>query len=191
MKEIIGRVGPCTLTAHPGSPFKLLIRCIVSQQISTKAARSIFERVMEVAGDPELPIGRLKGFTDEQFRACGLSGPKQRTVRAVIEHVESHPDLLGSLDQHDDDAVRDQLTQIKGIGPWTADMFLIFGILRPDVLPVGDFGFRSAIKKAFRLRDMPEADRCRKIGEAWRPYRSLATWYLWRSLEPQHAAGKK
>ncbi len=183
MRQLIDAIGPCTMATFPGDPFTLLVRCVIYQQISTKAAKSIFDRLTAAAGDPALPIARLKAMHDDDYKACGVSGPKQRTVRAVIDHVEAHPELLPGIARHDDDAVREQLTQIKGIGPWTADMFLMFGIARPDVLPVGDYGFRTAVKRAFRLRKLPDAARCYRIGAAWAPHRSVATWYLWRSLE--------
>jgi DNA-3-methyladenine glycosylase II len=184
MKRLIARVGPCTLTPNPADPFTLLVRCVIFQQISTKAARSIFEKLNAAVGGPPVEMARLARLTEAKFKSCGVSGPKQRTLRAVVEHVRASPDLLPGIADRDDDLIREQLTQIKGIGPWSADMFLMFGLGRPDVLPVGDYGFRVAVKNEFGLRKLPEADRLLKHGEAWRPYRSVATWYLWRSLEP-------
>ena len=104
-------------------------------------------------------------------------------MRAVIDHVQANPKLLPGIEHRDDEFIREQLTAIKGIGPWSADMFLMFGIGKPDVLPVGDFGFRMAVKNQFKLRKEPDKVRLVRIGEPWRPYRSVATWYLWRSLE--------
>ncbi|HEV3440677.1 MAG TPA: DNA-3-methyladenine glycosylase [Gemmata sp.] len=186
MKRVIGIVGPCTMASIPGDPFTLLVRCVISQQISTKAARSIFGKLLELVGDVSIPMANLANLSESQFKACGLSGPKQRTLRAVIDHVQANPNLLPGITAHDDETVHEQLTQIKGIGPWTADMFLMFGISRPDVLPVGDYGVRVAIQKQFRLRKLPDAAKCLKIGKPWTPYRSVASWYLWRSLEPQY-----
>jgi DNA-3-methyladenine glycosylase II len=186
MKRVIGAVGPCTMSPIPGDPFTLLARCVISQQISTKAAKSIFDRLMATVGGPTIPAVKLAEFTESQFKTCGISGPKQRTLRAVIAHVEANPDLLPNIANLDDETAREELTQIKGIGPWTADMFLMFGIMRSDVLPVGDYGVRVAIKNQFKLRKMPEAAKCWKIGEPWKPYRSVAAWYLWRSLEPRY-----
>jgi DNA-3-methyladenine glycosylase II len=186
MKRLIDLVGPCTMAAMPGEPFTLLVRCVIYQQISTKAAKSIFDKLTTLVGDPSVPIARIKALTEAEFKACGISGPKQRTIRAVVEHVEANSDFLPGIPQHDDETVREHLTQIKGIGPWTADMFMMFGLMRPDILPVGDYGFRTAVQKAFRLRKLPVAERCFKIGEVWKPYRSVATWYLWRSLEPKY-----
>jgi DNA-3-methyladenine glycosylase II len=185
MKRIIARVGPCTLTPNPADPFTLLVRCVIFQQISTKAADSIFGKLAALVGGPPVPAAKLTRLTEGQFKACGVSAPKQRALRAVIDHVRANPDLLPGIEDRDDDTIREQLTAIKGIGPWSADMFLMFGIGRPDVLPVGDFGFRTAVKKQFGLRKEPDKNRFIQIGEAWRPYRSVATWYLWRSLDPK------
>ncbi len=186
LKQVIGLVGPCTMIPFPGDPFTLLVRCVIYQQISTKAAKSIFDKLQTAMGGSSIPMARLAQLTNEEFKACGISGPKQRTLRAVIEHHKTNPDLLKSIPNLADDEVTERLTQIKGIGPWTADMFLMFGIMRPDVFPVGDYGVRVAIKKLFRLRKMPDAAKCHKLGAPWKPYRSVASWYLWRSLEPRY-----
>lgn len=184
MKRLIAAIGPCTLTPNPADPFTLLVRCVISQQISTKAAESILGRLKAaVAEGDAIPMARLARLGEEELRECGISGPKQRALRAVIDHVKDNPAFLPGIDDRDDDLVREQLTEIKGIGPWTADMFLMFGIGRPDVLPVGDYGFRAALKIHFNLRKLPKPDKSIKLGEPWRPYRSIATWYLWRSLE--------
>jgi len=186
MKRLIARVGPCTLTPNPGDPFTLLVRSVISQQISTKAAASIFGRLAALVGGPPILMAKMVRLTDAKFKACGVSGPKQRTLRAVIDYVKANPALLPGIETRDDETIREQLTEIKGIGPWSADMFLIFAIGKPDVLPVGDFGFKMAVKNQFRLRKVPASERLIKIGEPWRPYRSIATWYLWRSLDPKY-----
>jgi DNA-3-methyladenine glycosylase II len=183
MKRLIGVVGPCTLTPNPADPFTLLVRCVISQQISTKAAESIFGRLAALVGGPPVPMAKIARLTDARLKSCGVSGPKQRTLRAVVEHVKANPKLLPSIEDRDDDTVREQLTEIKGIGPWSADMFLMFGLGRPDVLPVGDYGFRAALKNQFKLKELPDPKKATKLSEPWRPYRSIATWYLWRSLE--------
>jgi DNA-3-methyladenine glycosylase II len=182
MKHLIARVGPCTLTPNPQDPFTLLVRCVISQQISTKAAESIFGKLAALVDGPPVPMARVARLTDTNLLSCGISGPKQRTLRAVIEHVRANPRLLPGIADRDDEAIRSDLTAIKGIGPWSADMFLMFGLGRLDVLPVGDLGFRVAVVRQFRLRKPPTPDRLAEIGERWRPYRSIATWYLWRSL---------
>lgn len=184
MKGLIKRVGPCTLVAMPDDPFTLLVRCVISQQISTKAARSIFDRLAALVGGPPVKPEAIAALTDDQLAACGISGPKRRTIRALVEHFDANPHILPGIIDRDDDLIREQLVAIKGIGPWSVDMFLMFGLGRPDVLPVGDYGFRVGMMKAFGLRKQPKPDRLVKLTEHWRPYRSIATWYLWRSLGP-------
>jgi len=201
MNRVIARVGPCILAPKGDDPFTLLVRCVIGQQISTKAASSIFERLATaVSGPPDphpadgtslamwqretaVPLAKLSKFGETDYKACGISAPKQRTLRAIIEHVEANPDLLPGIPEMTDDDIRDRLTVVKGIGPWTVDMFLLFGLGRPDVWPVGDFGIKMAVKAAFNLRKMPDAKRLTKIARPWEPYRSVASWYLWRSLD--------
>ena len=197
MNRIVARVGPCTLAPRGGDPFTLLVRCVISQQISTKAASSISGKLVALlnagAADGPIPMAQLAKFTEAEYKACGISGPKQRTLRALIDHVTANPGLLPGIPNLDDAAVREHLVAIKGIGPWTADMFLLFGINRPDVWAVGDYGLRVAVKKHFNLRKLPDAKKMTTIAKPWEPYRSVASWYLWRSLEPQYSddAGKK
>lgn len=206
MKDLIGRVGPCLLVPRGDDPFTLLVRCVIGQQISTKAAESIYNRLAHAVNPPPpgphpadgtslamwqreglIPFEKLAAFTEEQFKACGVSAPKQRALRAVIDHVRAYPDLLPGIAARDDDTIREQLTVIKGIGPWTVDMFLLFGLGRPDVLSVGDYGIKVAVKNLFRLRKLPDAPKLTKVAKPWRPYRSVALWYLWRSLDPVQA----
>ena len=183
MKQLIGTVGPCQLKPNPGDPFTLLVRCVISQQISTKAAHSIYERVVSLVGGPPISMELLAKLSEDKFKACGVSGPKQRTLRAVIDHIKANPELLPGIEERDNETIHGQLTQIKGIGPWSADMFLVFGLGKPDVLAVGDYGIKAAVKNQFKLKDMPDAKKLDKIAEPWKPYRSVAMWYLWRSLE--------
>lgn len=184
MRSLIARVGPCTLQPKPQDPFTLLVRCVISQQISTKAAESIFRRLAEQVGGPPVAMTRVERLPDDKLQSCGISGPKQRTLRAVIDHIRANPDLLPGIEDRDDRVIREQLTVIKGIGPWSVDMFLIFGLGRPDVLPIGDLGFKMAMRNQFKLRKIPDAAVMEKRSDPWRPYRSIATWYMWRSLSP-------
>ena len=205
MKRLIERVGPCTLAPKPFDPFTLLVRCVIAQQISTKAAESIFNRLAAaIIGPPpaptpagadataawqrtiSIPLATLAKFTEAEYKACGISGPKQRALRSVIDHVQARPDLLPSIPTLADEDIREQLVAIKGIGPWTVDMFLLFGIARPDVWAVGDYGLKVAVKTHFNLRKMPDAKKMTKLAKPWEPYRSVASWYLWRSLEKQY-----
>jgi len=183
MKQLITTVGPCTLTPNPADPFTLLVRSVIGQQISSKAASSIFAKLASFVGGPPIPKAKLSKLTDAEFKACGVSAPKLRTLRAVVAHVEAHPELLPGIEERDDDILRGQLTEIKGIGPWSVDMLLIFGFGRPDVLAVGDYGLLVALKNQFSLEKLPKAAEATALAEKWKPYRSVAMWYLWRSLE--------
>lgn len=186
MEGIIGRVGPCALEVSEHDPLTLLVRCVVGQQISGKAAQSIFAKLCAAVGGPPLPLAKLARLREPQYKACGISGPKQRTIRAVVDHVKANDDLLPSIPELSDDDIRDRLTVIKGVGPWTVDMFLMFAICRLDVWPVGDYGIKCAVKEQFRLRSLPDAKKLTKIGERWKPYRTVAAWYLWRTLDKEY-----
>jgi len=184
MRDLMRAHGPCGLAAaQHADPFRALVRAIIGQQLTTKAAATINARVNALFTDGHPTPDGFTALTDEQLRACGLSGQKLRYVRDLCGRVAD-----GSLPIHDlhhlpDAAVIDMLTTVKGIGRWTAEMFLIFRLHRPDVLPVGDLGIVKAVQRAYGLRKMPSPDRLTKIGEAWRPYRSIACWYLWASLD--------
>ena len=185
LAAIIRQHGPCGLGAVRDrfDHFAMLVRAIVFQQLSTKAATTIHDRLMTL-----LPGGRsdaiaLAALTEEQFRSVGVSRQKAGYLRDLCAQVGCGAVALDELDAMDDEAVIASLTRVKGIGRWTAEMFLIFRLLRPDVLPVGDLGIITAVQKAYKLRKPPAPDRLRKIGEPWRPYRSIASWYLWRSLD--------
>lgn len=184
MKRIIATVGPCTLVPDTGDPFTQLVRAVIAQQISTLAARSIFKKLATRVNGPPVPMAALANLSDDALQECGLSGAKRRTLRAIVDHVNANPELLTDFANHDDDAIRKNLTQIKGIGPWTADMFLIFSLGRPDVLPVGDYGLKAAVRAAFERDEMPGAQELQAIAKPWQPYRSIATWYLWRTIDP-------
>ena len=185
LAAIIKRHGKCELGAVRDrfDHFAMLVRAIVFQQLSTKAATTIHGRLVAYMPDSKPTAAALAAVTEEQFRAAGISRQKVGYLRDLSERVLSGALPLESVDAMSDEEVVVALTQVKGIGRWTAEMFLIFRLQRPDVLPVGDLGIVTAIQKAYRLRKKPTSDRMRKLGEAWRPYRSIATWYLWRSLD--------
>ena len=186
LASIIKRHGPCGLgeVRERFDHFAMLARAIVFQQLSTKAATTIYNRLLErmPAGQPTPEA--LVALSDEQLRLAGISRQKAGYLRDLSAKVAAGTVPLQAVDALPDEEVIAALTQIKGIGRWTAEMFLIFRLQRPDVLPVGDLGIVNAIHKAYGLRKKPTPDRMRKLGEAWRPYRSIASWYLWRSLEP-------
>jgi DNA-3-methyladenine glycosylase II len=176
--EVIDRVGPCLL-APVTDRFGTLVRAIISQQISTKAARAIEERLRAIGGETHDPEVLLK-LGEEALRGVGLSGVKARYVLNLSQAVASGQAPLDEFDDWDDDAIIERLTAIKGIGRWTADMFLIFALNRPDVLPVGDLGVRAGLRDRHGLAELPKPSECAALAEHWRPYRSIAIWYLWR-----------
>jgi DNA-3-methyladenine glycosylase II len=168
---------------RPGDAYGALLRSIVGQQLSTKSARSIFERLTGLF-DNRTPTPRELLDTDpEKLRQVGLSRAKVAYLRDLAEHVEDGELDLQRIAELPDEEVAAQLTQIKGLGPWTVDMFLIFHLGRPDVLPVGDLGIRRAVQNEYGLDDLPDASELERIAEPWRPNRSLASLYLWRSLD--------
>jgi DNA-3-methyladenine glycosylase II len=175
--------GACGLAdAQHVDPFRALLHAIIGQQLSTKAAATIVRRFMDLLNGRPTPTA-IARLTDAEMRAVGISGQKVRYIRDLCARLSD-----GSLDLHalrvlSDDQVVEALTQVKGIGRWTAEMFLMFRLQRPDVLPVGDLGIVKAVQRAYRLRSAPTADRLTRIGERWRPYRSVACWYLWASLD--------
>lgn len=174
--------GACGLArAQHADPFHALVQAIISQQLSTAAARTIGQRLRDLY-DGRLTAAAIAATSDPKLRAVGLSPQKVRYMRDLCAKVQSGDLALGSLDSLPDDAVVEALTQVKGIGRWTAEMFLMFRLHRPDVLPVGDLGIVNAVRKQYGLRKTPTPERLMKMGEAWRPYRSVACWYLWASL---------
>jgi DNA-3-methyladenine glycosylase II len=174
--------GPCGLArAQHTDPFHALVQAIISQQLSTAAARTIGQRLRGLY-DGRMTAAAIAATPDLALRAVGLSPQKVGYMRDLCAKVDSGALALASLDTLSDDAVIEALTQVKGIGRWTAEMFLMFRLHRPDVLPVGDLGIVKAIQRQYRLRKTPTAERLTRIGEAWRPYRSVACWYLWASL---------
>jgi DNA-3-methyladenine glycosylase II len=182
LRDLMRAHGPCGLAARRhADPFKALIRAIVGQQLSTKAAATIFSRFEALY--PAFPTpAQVMGTSDALLRGVGLSGQKLGYLRDLGSRIETGPLSLDLLNEMDDESVVVALTQVKGIGRWTAEMFLMFRLLRPDVLPVGDLGIVKAVQRAYKLRKAPNAERLTRIGEAWRPYRSVACWYLWASL---------
>jgi DNA-3-methyladenine glycosylase II len=171
-----------------GDAYGALLRSIVGQQLSTKAARTIYGRMLEIFGGHAPTPEQLLAADPDAIRAAGLSRPKINYLRDLAQHVEDGELELDRLDELPDEEVIEQLTAVKGIGDWSAHMFLMFHLGRPDVLPVGDQGIRNAIKKEYRLRTIPDANRMEKIARPWRPYRTLACLYLWSSLDNQPAA---
>jgi DNA-3-methyladenine glycosylase II len=166
-----------------GDAYGALLRSIVGQQLSTKAAATIYGRMLELFGGHAPTPRQLLEVDPDSIRAAGLSRPKISYLRDLAVHVEEGRLDLEHLPELPDEEVSAQLTDIKGLGQWTADMFLMFHLRRPDILPVGDQGIRRAVQVEYRLRKPPDAKRLEKIARPWRPYRTLACLYLWSSLD--------
>jgi DNA-3-methyladenine glycosylase II len=178
MKHLIKSIGPCTLQHNPDG-FEVLVRSIVSQQISTKAAKSITARLLEL--QPLKPAALLKQKPDK-LRAAGLSSNKLRAILDLSQKVRDGSVNLKALHDLDDEDVIAQLLPVYGIGRWTAEMFLIFSLGRLDVLPLSDLGLRVGMQRQYQLEERPAPARLTELAEPWRPYRSIATWYIWRSF---------
>ena len=169
---------------RPDDHYGALVRSIVGQQLSTKAARAIYERLLaHFDGHTPTPDEVLAADPEEMRAAAGLSHAKVGFLRSLAEHVIDGSLELARLDELPDEQVTAELVAVKGLGPWTADMFLLFHLQRPDVLAVGDLGIRRAAMIAYRLEELPGPDELTAIAEPWRPYRSVACRYLWRSLD--------
>ncbi|HEX2932795.1 MAG TPA: DNA-3-methyladenine glycosylase 2 family protein [Candidatus Binatia bacterium] len=181
MRRLISRHGRCPLADREFEPFHMLANSIISQQLSTKAAATIKQRVGVIVGVP-FQIEKILAVSPEQLRSAGLSAAKARYIRELAERVSDGRLNFAELVACDDESVIEKLIEVPGIGRWTAEMFLLFGLKRLDVLALGDAGLQRAArllygKKRKSLALLP------RVAEAWRPYRSIASWYLWRSLE--------
>jgi DNA-3-methyladenine glycosylase II len=181
MKRIMAGVGPCTLKLD-SDRFGTLARSIISQQISGKAARSISARLEGLLKPQGITAKAILKASDETLRSAGLSLNKVKSMRDLAEKISGGHVPLHELHELDDEAAIEALIVIRGIGRWTAQMFLMFSLGRLDVLPVDDLGFRVAIQKHYALKTTPKKADLTQLAEPWRPYRSVATWYLWRSL---------
>ena len=183
IRDLIRRHGPCGLAdAQHEDAFTALTHSIISQQLSTKAADTIAGRFNALFQGPPTPAAVAR-VDDGQLRAVGLSSQKVRYIRDLCARITEGSLPLQRVNELADEDVIQSLTQVKGIGRWTAEMFLMFRLHRPDVLPVDDRGILKAVQRAYGLRKLPRAERLAKIGEPWRPYRSVACWYLWASLD--------
>ncbi len=203
MAAIIERVGPFRLDHRPAT-FESMVRAIVFQQLAGAAARTIYQRVQaaceQITGDCGSERSLYGGFvitpdsvlalTEEQLRACGLSRQKLSYIRDLAAKTRSGEIEFARLPEMSDEDVIEHLTRVKGIGVWSAQMFLIFALGRLDVMPTVDFGVNTAIRLAYRKRKMPKPKQILALAEKWRPYRSLACWYLWRYVERQRTNGK-
>jgi DNA-3-methyladenine glycosylase II len=184
LRQIIERVGPCRLALRvDGADFDHLARAIVYQQLAGKAAAAIHARVLGLYGDRPPTPAELLATPAARLRRAGLSRQKLAYLKDLARHVHKGALPLGALPHLTDEEIIAALTAVKGIGLWTAQMFLMFRLGRPDVLPVLDFGIGNAMRLAYGLRKMPKRAQMERIAAPWRPYRTVACWYLWRSLD--------
>jgi DNA-3-methyladenine glycosylase II len=181
---VIKKIGPCGMADRQREDhLSALVGSIVSQQLSTKAAATIFGRFVALFPDHHFPDpGDIDAVDDATLRGVGLSGQKVGYLRDLCARIRDGRLQLDELETLGDELVIERLTAVKGFGRWTAEMFLMFRLHRPDVLPAGDLGIVNAVQRLYRLRKRPDSKRILQIGEAWKPYRSVASWYLWQTL---------
>ena len=192
MAEVIARVGKCSLEPRAdGTHFDAVMRAIIFQQLSGQAAGTIHRRFQTLYGGRDPSPKELLRTPDAKLRAVGLSGQKTRYLKDLATRVQSGECPIDSLDALSDEEIIAALTSVKGVGRWTAQMFLMFRLGRPDVLPDLDLGIQKGIKLAYNLRKHPAPKRVLKIGVKWAPYRTIASWYLWRILDVDKPAKAK
>lgn len=180
LRGVIDRVGPFTLKPQRDR-FRSLVRAIIAQQISGSAARSIMGRFEALSGT--ISPGNVLKLSPARMRTAGVSPQKAAYLLDLAEKIHSGAVRLSTAGRLSDDEIVAELTQVKGIGVWTAQMFLMFSLGRPDVLPHADLGIRAAMRNLYELPELPDRDTCHRIAEPWRPYATVACWYCWRSLE--------
>jgi DNA-3-methyladenine glycosylase II len=185
----IKSIGPCGMAARQRRDhLSALVGSIVSQQLSTKAASTIFGRFAALFPDARISAEGIAAIDDATLRGVGLSGQKVSYLRDLSARILDGRLQLEELETLPDELVIERLTAVKGFGRWTAEMFLMFRLHRPDVLPAGDLGIINAIKRLYKLRKRPDSKRILKMGETWKPYRSVASWYLWQTLRNEPLA---
>ena len=185
MRKLIPQFGEARLQSR-GDAFTTLARSIVGQQISVKAAQSVWDRFVALVGAPatRIPPAAVLGLDKDLMRSAGLSARKVEYLRDLAEHFAEGRINSRTWSSMDDDSIIEQLVDIRGIGRWTAEMFLIFYLMRPDVLPLDDLGLLKGISHNYFSGEPVSRAEARELGDAWAPFRSVATWYLWRSLDP-------
>jgi DNA-3-methyladenine glycosylase II len=186
MAALVESIGPldrgARLRGRPDDAYGSLVRTIVGQQLSMKAARTIYARLIALFGDNPPTPAELIAAEEAALRAAGLSRQKIGYLRDLAARVQNRELELDALHELSDEEVSARITAVKGLGQWSADMFLMFHLRRPDVLPVGDLGIRRAVEKVYRLPGLPDQDALRILAEPWRPWRTLACLYLWETL---------
>lgn len=193
MGRLVERYGRLSATrrkrGRPADAYGALVRSITGQQLSTKAAATIYGRVADLYGGNTPTPQQIIDTDPDDLRAAGLSRAKAAYLRSLAEHVIDGDLPIDNLSELPDEQVYAVLTAVKGLGRWTVDMFMIFHLGRPDVLPVGDLGVRKAMQTEYGLEELPKPDEMERIAEPWRPHRSLASLYLWESLDNRPGAG--
>lgn len=188
LKPVIDSIGDCPLKPYRYR-FALLLRSIVSQQISTSAARTIYKRLHALTGKGQPTAEKIMRLSHDQLRSVGLSAQKATYVHHLAEMVLENNVRLHQMHHMSDEDVTAELVQVKGIGVWTAQMFLMFGLCRPDVFPHDDLGIQNGIQQIYGLKSRPDKQTCIEIAERWQPYRTVASWYCWRVLEMETPDG--
>ena len=183
LKQLIKAVGPCTLR-HSADRFGALVRSIIAQQISTKAAAAITGRLEQALGPPGLTAVRVLKVSERALRQAGLSGNKCKSLYDLAQKVHDGSVPLDEIHHLPDEEVIASLVPVRGIGRWTAEMFLIFSLGRMDILPVDDFGLRAGVRRQYGFKELPVRKQLETLAEPWRPFRSIGTWYIWRSFGP-------
>jgi DNA-3-methyladenine glycosylase II len=181
LKRLIAMIGPCTLQPRRDR-FASLVRSIVAQQISTRAAAAINGRLAQALASTGITPAAVLASSGDTLRSAGLSASKVRSLHDLAEKIQNGMVPLKSLHRFADEKVIEHLVPVRGIGRWTAEMFLIFSLGRLDILPVGDWGLRVGVQRHYELDEPADKDTLTQLAEPWRPYRSIATWYFWRSL---------
>lgn len=185
LKKIIEKIGECNLELEP-KPFPALVEAILYQQLSMKAAGTIVRRFKALYPNHIFPTPKdILDTPDEKLRGCGISGPKIKYIKDLSQKFKDEVIVPSKFSEISDEQIIDELIQVKGIGRWTAEMFLIFSLGRPNVLPVDDLGFRKAVYQYYGFDDLPSKDEIQKVAKKWEPYCTIATWYLWRSLDKE------
>ncbi|MBL98723.1 MAG: DNA-3-methyladenine glycosylase [Rhodopirellula sp.] len=182
MASVIQAVGPYGLKTD-SSPFRMLVRSITGQQLSVKAAATIWGRLVNLNGSSRISPASLNRLSDRDLRAAGVSHAKIRSIRDITDAFASRRITASHLKTLNDDSVKSELIKLHGVGPWTADMFLMFALGRPDVFPIGDLGIIQALQAFYPKRNTPNGQYFQRLAERWRPYRTLASWYCWQGLK--------
>lgn len=182
LRKVIDAVGPFALKLER-KRFAMLVRSIISQQISTGAARSIRRRLEETIAPASITEASISRLSPDELRGVGLSAPKASYLADLAQRVSSGDVKLQHIGRLSNEQVIDELTRVKGIGRWTAQMFLIFSLGRLDVFPYDDLGVRSAIRSLYGFDELPNKEQCLEIAKPWSPYESVASWYCWRSID--------